>query len=1089
MRLSLRRERLLARFFCAALPVFFFLSVLPASSQTAQPYAQNEETLRVVVGADRNYPPYEFEDEAGMPIGFNIDLIREVARTMGFEVHIRTGPWSEIRQDFESDKIDILSGMFYSEERDGVVDFSIPHIVAHHAVFVRKGSSAHSLEDLKGKEIIVQRGDIMHDYVKSLGLTDSIIAVPDQADALRLLASGRHDGALLSKLQGQYFLNKLNLTNVETTGPAIMPRDYCFAVSEGNRVLLSKLNEGLQILNNTGAYKRIRDKWFGVYEHESSLFYWKIAAWVLLSWLSIAALTWLWNRSLKREVKRRTEEMRQELSLRMQAEEALKESEARYRELVENANSIILRLTPSGEITFFNEFAQGFFGFSQQEIIGQNVVGTIVPETESSGRNLSSLILDLGRNPDKYRNNENENMLRSGGRVWVAWTNKAIYGPEGRLEEILCVGNDITARKRAEEALFESEQRYRTLFETASDAILVAEEQKLVDCNSKLLEMFRCAKEDLMGTPPHFLSPSAQPNGANSEAKARELIGKALDGHAQFFEWRHCRSDGEPFDAEVSLSRFDLWGKRFLLGILRDITDRKRSERALQETKEALHALIKASPVPIMALDVEGRVTMWNPASEAVFGWKKEEVLGQPTPVALSGELKGLRDQDDSAIGGDSFTGIEAIRRRKDGSPIEISISAAPMHDAEGRVSGIMSVMMDITERNRLEAQLRQAQKLEAIGTLAGGIAHDFNNILAAIIGYTELSLQRLSASDPIGRNLEEVRRASMRAKDLVKQILSFSRMMEREERLVLDVVPVMKEGIRFIRASLPTSIELSVDIPKTPMMVMANPTHMHQILLNLCTNASHAMEEGGLLKVGLSEIRTDSSMRLHVPGLHEGRYIQLSVSDTGHGMDKAVMERIFDPYFTTKQVGKGSGLGLAVVHGIVKRYGGAIRVQSERGKGALFEIFIPVADSTARVENNERVGIVKGDGQRILLVDDEQALVEVGQAILSRLGYEVVATTTDSVAALELFRREPGSFDLIITDYTMPHMTGLDLSKEILSIKPEMPIILCTGFSEKISEQVAKEAGIRELAMKPVTLQSLSEMIQKALFQSESDS
>ncbi len=432
---------------------------------------QREPMIRVTVGADQNYPPYEYLDEWGQPTGFNIDLLRAIGDVMDIELDIRTGPWSAIRSELEAGRIDMLSGMFYSVERDRLVDFSAPHIVVYHGVFVRKGSSIQSPEDARGREIIVQRGDIMHDFVCSEVLSDRIVAVDDQRAALRLLASGKHDCALLSRLQGQYLSNKLELTNLTVEGPPILPKDYCFAVQEGNTMLVTRLNEGLSILNATGKYKEIRDRWFGVYEESGSEVAGRILGWIVLPGVVLFLVMWLWTWSLKKQVRQRTRQIQHELSLRRKAEDALRQNEARYRELLQHANSIILRLSATGEIIFFNEYAHRFFGYSKEEVIGRNVLGTILPERDANGQVMEVLLRNVLSRPDVYATHENENTRRDGERVWVCWTNRAIYDAEGRLQEILSIGTDVTERRRVEEALRESEERLRTLLNASPDII------------------------------------------------------------------------------------------------------------------------------------------------------------------------------------------------------------------------------------------------------------------------------------------------------------------------------------------------------------------------------------------------------------------------------------------------------------------------------------------------------------------------------------------------------------------------------------------------------------------------------------------
>ncbi|MBA4395533.1 MAG: hybrid sensor histidine kinase/response regulator, partial [Desulfobacca sp.] len=382
--------------------------------------------------------------------------------------------------------------------------------------------------------------------------------------------------------------------------------------------------------------------------------------------------------------------------------------------------------------------------------------------------------------------------------------------------------------------------------------------------------------------------------------------------------------------------------------------------------------------------------------------------------------------------------------------------------------------------REKMEKLLQEAQKLEAIGTLAGGIAHDFNNILSAIIGYAGLmQLAEIPQDSPLGSYLEGIIRAGDRAKDLVSQILTFSQDNEKERRPV-RLSFIIKEVIKFLRASLPSTIKIHQDLSKETSTILANATQMHQVLMNLCTNAAQAMrEKGGSLDVELAEVVLDAEEATHHPELKVGPYVKLSVIDSGHGMSPEILERIFEPYFTTKAKGEGTGLGLAVTHGIIKNHDGAIYAKSELGKGSRFEVYLPVyepGDFEVRLVAEEP--LPQGN-ERVLFVDDEPTLLEIGKKILKRLGYQV-EVRTGSLEALEVFRANPDDFDLVITDLTMPNMTGDRLAKELLAIRPGIPIILCTGFSQVVNQEKAKSMGIKEWVMKPLTVRNLAETVRK---------
>jgi PAS domain S-box-containing protein len=406
--------------------------------------------------------------------------------------------------------------------------------------------------------------------------------------------------------------------------------------------------------------------------------------------------------------------------------------------------------------------------------------------------------------------------------------------------------------------------------------------------------------------------------------------------------------------------------------------------------------------------------------------------------------------------------------------PVYISARALLLRDVES----FCIVVTDLTEQRTLEQQIRQAQKMEALGTLSGGIAHDFNNILAAIIGFTELIRDHLPEGSQEARHVRRVLEAGLRGRELVKQMLAFSRKSAQEKK-PLQLDGVVREAMKLLRASIPSTISVRVKADGASDLVFADPTQMQQVLMNLCTNAAHAMrEKGGKLDVELSALRI--SERENTDGLKPGPYVRLIVRDTGVGIPPEIIDKIFDPFFTTKEVGEGTGLGLSVVHGIVKQHDGHISVTSEPGKGSAFTVYFPQIDEGPETD-------VAGDNEfptgseRILFVDDEESIVEMSEDVLAELGYEVTSRINGR-DALVLLKEDPSRFDLVITDQTMPEMTGLDLAKEVLAIRADIPVILCTGFSHVVDADKAKGAGIRAFAMKPLTKREIAKTIRKVL-------
>ncbi len=518
-----------------------------------------------------------------------------------------------------------------------------------------------------------------------------------------------------------------------------------------------------------------------------------------------------------------------------------------------------------------------------------------------------------------------------------------------------------------------------------------------------------------------------------------------------------------------------------------------KMETKLRESEAWLSTTLRSIGDAVIATDTKGYVTFMNPVAQSLTGWNPKEAVGKPlTDVFNIINEQTRQDAENPAakvIRQGSVVGLanHSILIAKDGKEIPIDDNSSPIRDEKGNITGAVLVFRDITERKqaekekaKLENQLLQAHKMEAIGMLAGGIAHDFNNILSIILGNAELAMDDVPEWNLARHNLEEITTASLRARDVVQQLLSFSRQSDQKQRPV-NISPIIKDCLKFLKSSIPASIDIHETISDESVIVMADPTHINQVMLNLCTNAAHAMyKNGGVMEVGVSVLEVGKNAAIQDVELNQGQYVKISMSDTGHGIAKEHIDRIFDPYFTTKEVGEGSGIGLSVVYGIVKSYDGAISVDSEYGKGTTFNIFLPVVDKEPVFEEETDTTMPTGY-ERILFVDDEKSITDMTSRILKRLGYTVTVKTS-SMDTLATFRARPDNFDLIISDMSMPGMTGDKLAKELRTIRPNIPIILCTGHSERINDEKAKAIGVRALVMKPIVKNELARTIRKVL-------
>lgn len=510
-----------------------------------------------------------------------------------------------------------------------------------------------------------------------------------------------------------------------------------------------------------------------------------------------------------------------------------------------------------------------------------------------------------------------------------------------------------------------------------------------------------------------------------------------------------------------------------------EIAERRQMAGALRESEEKYRLLVETANEAIFIAQ-DGAIKFPNPKTIEMTGYSEREVTAMPFVNLIHPDDRELvLERHLQRLNGERPPSDYAFRIiNKAGSELWVQINAAPI-TWEGRPATI-NLIRDITEQRQLEERLRQSQKIESIGTLAGGIAHEFNNILGIIIGYTELALYDVPARSAAAGFLQEIRTASLRAKDVVHGILSFARIAPAE-RAPVQVGPAVTESLKLLRATIPTTIDIRPHIACHGEMILADQTEVHQVLLNLCTNAAHAMAEApGVLDVTVEPVSLGPSKAMGYDGLLPGPHVRLTVVDTGRGIDPAIRDRIFDPYFTTKEIGQGLGMGLAIVHGIVKKNDGAIRIESKPGGGTTVEVLFPLIDAPIAAEPRDPGDLPMGT-ERILVVDDEPSLVTMTTRMLERLGYTVMSTTS-SAEALNLFRTQPDRFDLVLTDMAMPEMAGDRLARELLSIRPVMPIILCTGHSDRIDRERAAELGILGYCLKPMTVKTLATEVRHVL-------
>lgn len=518
------------------------------------------------------------------------------------------------------------------------------------------------------------------------------------------------------------------------------------------------------------------------------------------------------------------------------------------------------------------------------------------------------------------------------------------------------------------------------------------------------------------------------------------------------------------------------------------IIQRKASEDALRQSEERYRLLMENASDIIWTLQLpEMHFLYVSPSVETILGYTPEQIQTLELKDIIAPEYldrftssisEEMVKENDPDVDPRRSWSTQLEQVRKNGSFVWTEIKASFLRDEAGRANRVLGVTRDITQRRRMERRLQQSQKMEAVGTLAGGIAHDFNNILSSILGFTELARLQCNADPELIKSLDKIFSAGIRARDLVRHILVFSRQQEIQ-RVPLAIMPLVKECLNFIRASIPKNIEIIQKLDTPHITVVADASQIHQIIMNLCTNAAHAMEgKNGIMEVGLKSVRIENWEQVRIKGLDPGNYVELSITDSGCGIPELVIERIFEPFFTTKAKGEGTGMGLSIVHGIVKDMGGGISVYSEPGKGSVFKVYLPA--DTGKEESTVFPGLpLTKETGRILMVDDEEDIIISGRLILMTMGYEVTGMT-NSLEALELFKKDSQAFDLVVSDLTMPKMTGIELICEIRKLRRDIPIILSTGFSDVTP--VAEKSGAFAVVMKPLIARELVEVVRAAL-------
>ncbi|MBU2513486.1 PAS domain S-box protein [bacterium] len=779
---------------------------------------------------------------------------------------------------------------------------------------------------------------------------------------------------------------------------------------------------------------------------------------------------------------------------RRMAEEKLKQSQQKYHDLVLCSSDWVWEVDHNSRYTYASTKIEDLLGYRPGEILGKTPFDLMPPDEADR---VFKAFQEIAAQKKPIVDLENWNLTKTGKKICLQTNASPILDNKGNLIGYRGLDKNVTERKQSEEALKESEERHRLLFENAGVGI------GYYDTEGRIISFNRTAAHELNGNPEDFTGKTLfDLFDAKNASLYHERIKKTVysDIESTYEDYVQLPSGKKWFLAtynRVTNAEKKTIGVQI---IANDITEQKSAEEkiksSLNEKKESERKyldLYDNAPDMYASVDVKTAcIIECNQTLADSTGYRKEEIIGRSIFDMYTPESSAYARNHvfPTFVRTGKIEGIELKIKRKDGSEIDVSLNVSAVRDDQGNILFSRSSWRDISEKKQiekkrleLEQQLFQAQKMESLGTLAGGIAHDFNNLLFQILGYTQLAIKKLEGNEEVIKLLEPVEETTHRASALVKQILTYSRGTISEYKPIA-IQPIIKETLKLLRSSLPTTIEIKQEVDNHCGSILTDFIKIYQVVMNLCTNAYHAMRNsGGTLTVSLGEIKVDAENRAVFPDLNPGAYLELTVSDTGHGMDKKTMNKIFDPLFTTKSGHEGTGLGLSIVKKIVDEHQGIISVSSKPGKGSTFKVFLPRTDIilTSKIDQISKEQL--SGQERILVVDDEHSVMVMEREILKELGYKVSGFDA-STDALKAFRSCPHEYDLVITDQTMPKMTGAELAEHLLTVRPDIPIILITGYSEIISEEQAINIGIEKYLLKPLDITKLVGSMREVLDQ-----
>ena len=925
--------------------------------------------IRLRVGIYHN-PPVSFIDQAAAPHGFFVDILAAVAAEAGWAIEYQSCAWDDCLRELEAGRLDLLGAIAFAPERTALFDFTRESVITEWGqIHAAPGSGIESILDLDGRRIAVLREDRHYHNLRQLidqfGLSCRFMETADYQEVLALVDQRKCDAGLVSQFFGLHHEGRYQ---VKITPIVISPQKLYFAAPKGrHRDVLERIDQDLQRLKNDKAsgYYQVLDRWFGIqarsFPHRSIFWALGAALTLLVAFLALSMLLKSRIRAKTRELHANNTAIEEEIEQRKEVAKRLRESEEQYRSLIENIQDGVF-VIQDGRFMYVNEAFARMTGYLETELIGTAYAELVAPE-------------------DRAMVNEHH-------------------------------------RSRLAGAAAPSEYEFRMLHQDGSRRIYV--------------------------------------------------------------------------NMHVGLSR--VRGEAAAVGTVKDITEHKRAEDALRESEKRYRRMFETAVLGIFQIRTDGEILNVNPAFARMFGF--------PSPEAML--RSGLRAEqlhaDPTERSGLVAAIIESKQpgkfqrdyRSRDGSVFHANLNVWPVYDQARNLLYLEGFIEDITaqrvaeeQRQKLEQQLRQAHKMEAVGTLAGGIAHDFNNLLQAIQGYTELLLTAGSQhghDQQEQHSLQQILRATHRGRELTTQLLTFSRKVE-SKRSPLDLNQQVLNVRALLERTIPKMIRIELDLADPLEPIDADATQIEQVLMNLAINAKDAMPDGGSLRIQTSRVNLEEAVDGGIPRLPKGDYIRLSVADTGQGIARHIQPQIFDPFFTTKEVGKGTGLGLAIVHGIVKSHDGQVICSSEPGRGTRFELYFPALKEAVAAAAQSIESEPEGGSETILLIDDEDLVREFGEEVLRQFGYRVLSAPSGE-AGLEIFRANLTAIDLVILDLIMPGMGGKRCLRALLELRPRARVLIASGFTADDSPAALTAMGAKEVVYKPYDLRLLLRSVRRVLDQ-----